>query len=218
MAEDRPIKVMLAVGQFLTAQGLRFIIQGNPQFRLETEVSSSTELREKVRQAKPDIVIMDRHFDHFFSENELEQNIPFFNEHKVLVITEMDKEDIYKIHKIGITGFITTDTDQREITEAIDSTAKGIKFFSSRIVEVLIELSFRKPASPQEVLHEKLSDREMEIFLLVASGKSTKEIADIINLSPHTIYTHRKNILKKLSCKNATELLNYAYNQGLMEQ
>jgi DNA-binding CsgD family transcriptional regulator len=63
-----------------------------------------------------------------------------------------------------------------------------------------------------------LSEREKEILKLVVKGKTAQEMADELFLSIHTIYTHRKNILKKLSCKNATELLNYAMSKGFMEQ
>jgi len=74
------------------------------------------------------------------------------------------------------------------------------------------------PGVLHRVLNENLSERETEILTLVAEGRSSREIADQLHLSHHTINTHRKNILKKLACKSAAELMNYAYSKGLIEK
>lgn len=212
------IKVLLALKNFLALQGFRMVVLDDPQMSEAGVATSREELFDIADQTAADLVVIDMEFDDLMNEEVLTAYKSFFYAHKVLMISALHKEAIYKVHKEGISGFITIDSDAREIKDAMYATAHGGKFFSPKIVEVLIEQSIRHVPEIKEELHRNLSGREMEILLLVAAGKSTKEIADQINLSPHTVYTHRKNILKKLACKSASELINYAYSQGLIEK
>ncbi len=104
----------------------------------------------------------------------------------------------------------------------------GIRFFSPKIVEALIAMTYGgseggRPGMGRPTADEvkdhfgNLSEREKEILKLVVKGKTAQEMADELFLSIHTIYTHRKKHPKKLSCKNATELLNYAMSKGFVD-
>ena len=106
----------------------------------------------------------------------------------------------------------------QEITEAIYAAAKGVRFFSPAVVDILIQQSRQMAVGGRPQPQENLSERETEILTLVAEGRSSRDIAEQLHLSHHTINTHRKNILKKLACKSAAELMNYAYSKGLIEK
>jgi DNA-binding NarL/FixJ family response regulator len=172
-----------------------------------------------------DLVIIDKNSGNFFDDESIPLTSEIFKKFKVLVISDFDKEYIYKVHKINISGFITFDADESEIIDAVRKTAAGTKYFSPKIVEALIAMTYgaQRPQVPDNqntksnAQHPALSEREKEILKLVVMGKSAQEMADQLFLSIHTIYTHRKNILKKLSCKNATELFNYAMKNGLID-
>lgn len=212
-------KILIASSQPVLSKGIQSIIHEMDDVKVVGIATDAGDLKQKARMLEPDLIILDRNLAGFFSEPGMEQDNAFLADYKVTLFSDFDKESIYKLHKLNITGFITTYSNQQEIQEAVKSNLRGIKFFSPKVVEVLIELSFRKAQPEKQIqLHESLSEREMEIFMLVTQGKSTKEIADTLFLSTHTVYTHRKNILKKLSCKSAAELINYAYSQGLMEK
>jgi len=211
------VKILLAGSQPLILGGLKSLINQSPEMEICGEASDPVALIQLAPVLYPDLIIIDRVFHGFFDEDNLEEHDAFMAEYKVLLMSDFDKESIYKLHKLHISGFITTLETTEDLMNAIRTISSGGKYFSTKVVEVLIELSFKK-SNPQKLLHNSLSDREMEIFRLVTQGKSTKAIADELCLSTHTVYTHRKNILKKLSCKNATELINYAYSQGLMEK
>jgi len=203
----------------LLARGISSILEQQPELEVAAVADDAYTLKQLAMAHHPDLIILDRSLSGFLSEENLEENNQFLGNYKVTLISDFDKESIYKLHKLNITGFITTYSQPEEVLEAVRSNLKGIKFFSPKIVEVLIELSFRKAQPGKQVqLHESLSEREMEILMMVTQGRSTREIADSLFLSTHTIYTHRKNILKKLSCKSAAELINYAYAQGLVEK
>lgn len=189
----------------------------------EVEVSAIVSQKQQLLEAlvihQPSILMIDRWFEGMFAETEWEATNTLLEKYRTILFSDPDKESIYKLHKLHITSFFTLHSNEEEIKQTVRGTIEGIKFFTPKVVEALIEFSFRRgPEKPQQQLHDDLSEREMEVLMLITQGKSTKEIADKLFLSTHTVYTHRKNILKKLSCKSAAELINYAYTQGLVEK
>jgi DNA-binding NarL/FixJ family response regulator len=225
--DNGKIRIMLSETQYLVKQGLLNLIRENEDFEPAGTVHNLSELSMLPHYRGFDVLIVDKNFGDYFTPENLEKTADIFGKCKVLVISDSDKETIYRIHKLNITGFITIESEKQEIMDAIRKTADGIKFFSPKIVEALIAMTYGEGGrpgvggrpSPQEVKDHfgNLSEREKEILKLVVKGKTAQEMADELFLSIHTIYTHRKNILKKLSCKNATELLNYAMSKGFME-
>jgi DNA-binding NarL/FixJ family response regulator len=135
-----------------------------------------------------------------------------------VLISAQSPEWIYQIHKVGMVALLTTESLLQEITEAIYAAAKGVRFFSPAVVDILIQQTRQLAVGGRPTPQENLSERETEILTLVAEGRSSREIAEQLHLSHHTINTHRKNILKKLACKSAAELMNYAYSKGLIEK
>jgi DNA-binding NarL/FixJ family response regulator len=225
MILGKSVKILLSETQYLVKQGLVNLIKEVPEFEPAGSISGISELIYGDGLPEFDVLIVDKNFGDFFIEENIEVTSELFKSLKVLVISDSDKESIYKIHKLNITGFITIESDKYEIIDAIKKTAEGTKFFSPKIVEALIAMSYGMKREAEQNLTKKqesapqnlLSEREKEVLKLVVKGKSAQEMADELFLSIHTVYTHRKNILKKLSCKNATELLNYAMSKGLIE-
>ena len=111
-------------------------------------------------------------------------------------------------------SFLTKECDETEILDAVMATAKNERFFCSKILNYILEKSFNKSISCKP---SPLSQREVEIVRLIAKGLIAKEIADRLNLSTHTVYTHRKNIMSKLKVKSASELVLYAVNNGIVD-
>lgn len=217
MPRKSKIQVLIASSQSLLLSSLKALIEKTQGLHICGEADNAASLIQLAPVVTPDILIIDRSLDGFFEEDNMDLIEGFMKNYRVLLLSDMSKSEIYRLHKLSIQGFITTLSSAEEMINAIRTIFSGGKFFSAKVVEVLIELSF-KNTSQEKSLHNDLSEREMEIFKLVTLGKSTKDIADELHLSKHTVYTHRKNILKKLSCKSATELINYAYTQGLMEE
>jgi DNA-binding NarL/FixJ family response regulator len=134
----------------------------------------------------------------------------------ILIISgDEDKKAIYDVLESGVNSFLTKTCDEHEIKDAIAATAKGDKFYCTRIIDYLLEKSFAKD-EVEDCSPTPLSPREVEIVRLIAQGLIAKEIADELSLSTHTIYTHRKNIMKKLNMNSSSELILYALNNGLV--
>lgn len=216
---SQKIKIILATSQQLIASSLVRSIEKMEELELSGIATSKQQLLDMLVINQPDILIIDRWFENMFLETEWEETNSLIEKYKTILFSDPDKESIYKLHKLHITSFFTLHSSEEEVIQTIKGTIDGIKFFTPKVVEALIEFSFKRiPDKKEQQLHDELSEREMEVLMLITQGKSTKEIADRLFLSPHTIYTHRKNILKKLSCKSAVELINYAYTQGLVEK
>jgi DNA-binding NarL/FixJ family response regulator len=212
-------KIVLATNQQVIATGLVNIIQSIETVTLVGIATSKAHLQELLVVNQPSILIIDRWFDNMFLESNWDETNGLTEKYKTILFSDPDKESIYKLHKLHITSFFTLHSTPEEVVQTIHGTIEGIKFFTPKVVEALIEYSFkRSPDKPSQQLHDDLSEREMEVLMLITQGKNTKFIADKLFLSTHTVYTHRKNILKKLSCKSAAELINYAYTQGLVEK
>ena len=113
---------------------------------------------------------------------------------------------------MAVNSFLSKKCDEKEIIDAVHATSKNEKYYCTNVLNCLLEKSFPKDdCSPRP-----LSPREIEVVQLVAKGLIAKEIASELYLSTHTIYTHRKNIMKKLKIGTTSELVLYAVREGII--
>lgn len=212
---SNPIKVVVADSQDLTRFGLRYLISGEKQLLLSGEAKSSTEAIDTCKEKNPQVLILDYEKTEGFTLDEIgrvKQTSP--NTNILVISSDEDRNTIHSILEKGVSSFLTKDCDESEVRNAIYATAKGEKFFCGKILDIIFEKHYTKEdedaCEPTE-----LTTRELEIVQLVTEGKSTKEIANELCLSHHTIYTHKKNVMKKLGIKSTSELILYAVNSGL---
>ena len=126
---------------------------------------------------------------------------------RVLIISDDDDALMIKQYLgLGIEGFLTKQCSTHELTKAVNSIMSGGKFYCQRIIEVITQKDI-----PNAM---ELSDREMQVIRYIGKGLSSERIATELNVSIHTVNSHRKNVLKKLGLKSPTELIVYAVKQG----
>lgn len=211
------ISIILADAQYLIRFGLRNLLDTKVNFSVVDEVTDETELLQAMKIHHPDVVIIDYKQPESFSEESiqlLKKTAPSTN---ILVISaDNEKRSIYQVLEYGVNSFITKGCNEEEIIDAVKATAKGEKFFCTKVLDYLLEKSFSK--EEENCAPTPLSPREIEIVRLVAQGLIAKEIAGQLNLSTHTVYTHRKNIMKKLKLNTSSELVLYAVNHGIVEK
>jgi DNA-binding NarL/FixJ family response regulator len=130
-----------------------------------------------------------------------------------VISSDDQKENIYEVIQLGVLRFLTKKCDAQEIMQAFHAIVQGEKFFCSRIFNYIFEKSFSTSVMNDPI---PLSVRELEIVQLIARGLVAKEISRTLNLSTHTVYTHRKNIMEKLKLKRSSELVLFAVNNGLV--
>lgn len=207
-------KVLIADFQYLTRIGLEHLVLEKPQFLLSGIVSNINDLPAEVLRVQPDVLIMDYHGDDPVLRSLL---IMLLQDHAVNVLiisNEDDPDQVQFLLDQGVKGMVTKQCSEHEIITAIESVSKNSRFYCNRVLDMLLVNKPQQQKSNCEPT--ELSPREYEVLKLITKGKKTVEIADTLNVSVHTINSHRKNILKKLNLKSPTELVVYALETGLV--
>lgn len=210
------VKIMIADSHVMSRAGLYQLLAREPMFEIVGEASNRIELVQKLKFIRPDVIVLDYCQPDYFEASVMQDIASLTPSAKILVITsDHRKERIYQVLENGVCAFLTKQCGQGEIIDAIKAASRGEKFYCHKILDLIIERSF--PGKSEDCTATSLTPREKEILTLVAKGKIAKEIADELNISPHTIYTHRKNIMKKLQFTSPTEMIVYALEHGLVD-
>jgi DNA-binding NarL/FixJ family response regulator len=206
---------VIADSQYLTRIGLRSVLSKIKDLQLISETTSEGSLLAAVKSKNPDLVILDYNQPRKFSTSTISKVKAISPQTQVLIISaDENKQRIYESIESGASSFLTKECEQSEIVDAIYSTSRGDKFFCKKVLNYIVEKSFPRDNDCSPTV---LSPRERQIVQLISEGKIAKEIADILNLSTHTVYTHRKNIMKKLRLGGTSELVKFAIRSGLAE-
>jgi DNA-binding NarL/FixJ family response regulator len=210
------VSIVIADAQFLIRKGLERVLEREDDFDIVGEAKNENELIDMLSTQPVDVVIMD--YDqpgHFTIESidKIRSNSPFSG---VMVVSgNTTRHGIQHVVDRGVSSFITKQCDDQEIINAVRATSRKEKFFCHRVLETILQQSFYKQEEKEEPI--PLSPREIEIVQHIATGRIAKEIANELHLSTHTIYTHRKNIMRKLDLSSPVELVMYAINKGLVD-
>ena len=208
------VSIVIADTQYLIRFGLNKLIQQHSNFQVVAQSVNEVDLLQKVKAHQPNVVILDYNQPDSFSVDTIAKvKIANANTRILVISSDSDKRRIDQVLEEGVNCFLTKCCDEREIFGAINASAKGEKYFCNNVLNYLLEKSFPKEDNCDPV---ELSSRELEIVILIAKGYIAKEIASELNLSTHTVYTHRKNIMKKLQLTSTSELVLYAVNRGLI--
>ncbi len=211
------IKVLLADKQVLTRTGLQSFIIERKDLQLLDAVASRDELYQKLREDQPQVLILDYNLKDFITLEDLAEIKRASTGTRMLVISSDDnKENIFKALEYGVNGYVTKHCSQEEIVSAIYATAKGEKFFCNKVLDLILEKHLNKDQD-EACLPTELTLREIEVVRLIGQGFNAREIADKLHLSHHTIYTHRKNVMKKLSLNSVADLMLYAVKTGIIK-
>ncbi len=215
---ERPIRILLADDHTIVRQGLARLIQDQPGFEIVGEAVNGRMAIDKALALRPDVVIMDIAMpvlNGIEAAKRIKRQLPSA---KVIILSMYGHEHhIGELLEAGISGYLLKDSSGRDIVMAIESAMKDETFLSPSVSRVLVDryLSLRK-ISPREERYKQLSNREREVFQLLAEGHSTKEIADMLCVSVSTVKTHRLKILEKLQIETNAQLLYFAIQLGLV--
>jgi DNA-binding NarL/FixJ family response regulator len=215
MLESEKNNIVLADSQFLVTEALKAIFADHEKYVLVETTNSSYQLNKILECNKTHVLITDFSLMDYDSVQDL-QNIKLqYPKISIVVLTNaLNRIEFMELSKAGIKNIITKITDREELFEAIEAASKGKKYYSTEILDLLIELHDKK-----NVVNEpnQLTASETEIVKLISEGLTSKAIADRKNISFYTVMTHRKNIFRKLGIKNSSELLMYAMKSGIID-
>lgn len=202
--------VLIVDPQFLTRNGLFHLLDNIDQL----EIEMTEELTEDTDYSKFDVIIAD-YLEPYNANVKSNFKDILLKEHgkRVLVISaDHESKRIKDVIGMGTSGYLTKDCTPDEILSAVEMISKGNRFYCNKVLEMLTHVDGN---DPNDCAPASLSEREVEVLVLIAKGYSSVKIADELHLSVHTINSHRKNILKKLKLKSPTQLVAYAHEIGL---
>jgi DNA-binding NarL/FixJ family response regulator len=217
---DDVITILLADDHAIIRQGLAKVLEGEPKLRVIGEARDGREAVSKAYQLKPNIVLMDISMP-ILNGIEATRQIKKLNNQTKVIILSMHSHDrfIGELLRIGASGYLVKDSTGSDIIKAIGAAMKGDIYLSPSISRLVIEnfVSLRRKQSSREELYAKLSNREREVFQMIAEGRSTKEISNILFVSISTVKTHRSHIMEKLQIDNLSQLVQFAIELGIVE-
>ena len=210
------LRISIADAQYLVRKGLQQVVSAQrPEYQIAGEFTEEKFLLAHLASDPPDVLILDYHQPNHFSVQTVRKVLDAAPATGLLIITADDqKQRISDVLQSGVTCFITKECDEGEILEGIEAARTGRKFFCNKILNLLLEKSFGSQADNCDP--SPLTPREREIVILTARGLVAKEIAYELDLSTHTVYTHKKNIMKKLNFSSPVQLALYAIENGMI--
>ena len=209
------IRLLIADDHPIVREGLKRILAESPDIQLAGEAVDGNEVLSLCENDDIDVLLLDISMPGpGFLEilQRLEAKHPLI---RILVLS-MHPEDHYAIRaiKAGAAGYLTKDHSPEELAKAVRRVYRGFRYITPSLAEDLATLLKADGATQ---LHEKLSNREYQVFHMIGSGRDTKTIAAQLSLSPKTVSTYRSRIMEKMKLSSSAELIRYAIEHGLVE-
>jgi two-component system invasion response regulator UvrY len=208
------IEVILCDDHALIRRGIRDTLSDATDIRVVGEASEYGELRALMRARRCDVLVLDINMPGRSGLDVLQVLKDEGASVRVLIVS-MYPQDQYAIRALraGAAGYVHKGGDPQELVQAVRTVAQGRKYVTPEIAQMLVE---SLTAPPSESAHERLSDRELQTLVMIASGKRLSDIAEELLLSPKTVSVYRARVLEKLGLANNAELTVYAIRNGLV--
>lgn len=209
------IKIIIADDHKLFREGLVNLLSDAGDIEIVGEAENGKMALEQIEKLHPNVVLMDVSMPVMSGVEATRNILKNHPEVKVIALTmHSDQHYVKAMLEAGAMGYLFKNCTYDQLIDAINSVHSGKKYLSDDITEVLIQEYLNKNESKAETTG--LTARELEVLILFAEGKSTKEIADEIFVSIKTVGTHRQHILEKLKLNNTADMVKYAIRNGLV--
>ena len=207
MADDHPV----------VRQGLRHLLEVEPNFKVVGEASNGLEAVQLVEKVKPNVLIVDIVMPGLNGLEVLKQ-VKERAPETCCIVLSMQSADVYVVEalKAGALGYVLKETGPSELVNAVHQVIRGQRYLSPRISERLIDVLIETAQTSTSDPYQTLTNREREVLQMAAEGLSSSEIAKRLTISPRTAELHRGRMMNKLGLKNQTELIRYAFKRGIL--
>jgi len=212
------IRVLIADDHGIVRAGIRSLLEDQAEIEVVAEASSGWEAIEYATRLEPDVVLMDiamGDLSGLEATREIKDRNP--NVH-VLALTMHDREEyFFAMLKAGALGYVLKESEPEQLLAAIRAVHRGEAFLSPYVTKAVLEDYLAHCNDRTKSRYDSLTLREKEVLRLVAEGKTTREMADMLHLSVKTVEKHRASMMRKLELQNLSELIKYAIRKGLIE-
>ena len=213
------IKVLIADDHAIVREGVRHLLNGQTDMVVAGEAEDGRQALEKVKSLHPDVILLDIAMPHLSGLEVISLIREAAPETQVVVLSMHSKETyVQQVLSSGALGYVLKASPSTDILEAIRMAHRDEYFLSSRLkAEVIGKYLKTKRSTPALRGYDLLTEREQQVFRLVAQGHSTSRIADILCVSPKTVEKHRTSLMNKLGVHDRLELLKYAIKIGIVD-
>jgi len=213
------ISVLIADDQDLVREGLRMLLEAEPDLAVAGEAADGSQALTQARALDPDVILMDVRMPKMNGIEATTRLAQAGSRARILMLTTFDLDEyVYRALKAGASGFLLKDASREQLTDAVRAVAAGETLLAPAITRRLIEDFCRGPApgTAATVAGERLSERELDVVRLVAQGLSNAEIAAALYLSEATVKSHIARTLAKLGLRDRVQVAVYAYERGIV--
>lgn len=215
-AKREEANLLLADDHKLMREGLRLLLQNQPGLRIVGEADNGRAAVQLCRKLLPDVVIMDIAMPDLNGIEATRQIVADCPGVKIIGLSvHSDRQFVKEMLKAGARGYLLKECAFQEVLEAIRAALAGKIYLSPAIASQVVEGYLQVSSSPEAVSSLPLTPREREVLQLLAEGRSRREIAKLLHVSPRTIETHRRQIMDKTKIKSNAELVKLAIREGL---
>lgn len=210
------LRILLADDHTVVRQGLRKILEGQPDWEVVAEAADGDEAVRHFAQQMPDVVVLDVAMPRLNGIDAIRAIRHLAPRARILVLS-MYIEEAYvcQVLQAGATGYLLKDSADVDLLQAVSETSRGKSFVSPGVAEWMRDDAVSRRGGGID-RYERLSQREREVFRLVAEGRSNKTIAGLLSISLRTVETHRAHIIEKLDLHSAAEIVRDAARRGVI--
>jgi DNA-binding NarL/FixJ family response regulator len=212
------IRVLVADDQSMVRAGFRMLLAGEPDIDVVAEASNGLEAVDKARRFEPTVVLMDIRMPELDGLAATRRILAEDATARVLILTTFDLDEyVYEALRAGASGFVLKDDPPEQLLAAIRTVAGGEALLSPAITKRVIEQFTRLPHEERPRALDDLSERELDVFRLIARGLSNAEIGGELFISETTVKTHVTHILQKLGLRDRVQAVVLAYRTGVVD-
>ena len=210
------LKILLVDDHRVVREGLRSLIEKQHGMEVVAEAENGRTALQMTHKFKPDLIVMDLSMPDLNGIEATRQIVQEFPDTKVLALSmHADRQFVAGAIKAGVSGYLVKDSAFTELDRALRALAANETYLCSKITRVVVKDYAEKLSLEEAETPAALTARQREVLQLLAEGRTTKQIADRLNVSVKTVETHRRNIMEKLNIFSVAQLTKFAIREGL---
>jgi len=211
-------RILIADDHEIVRHGIRALIESHPGWEVCAEAVDGREAVEKTVELRPDLALIDVSMPNLNGLDAARQILQALPHTCVLILTMHESEQIVReVLEVGARGFLLKSDAARDLVSAIQALQRRTTFFTSSVAEMVLNGFLDRNGDTPKPFKDRLTPREREVVQLLAEGKTSKEVAVVLNLSVKTAETHRTNVMRKLDLHSVADLVRYAVRNNIVQ-